>query len=266
MQSLEPAFDRAGPQHLPGLHRLGDALELDRSEVATVEQISDEFARAGGDHHTVGIGHRLQSCRQVQGFADGMTLAHLGEGEQVAHDHETAGDADAGLHRHACVHLDAAHGADELEARADRLLGGILARFRVAEVDERAVAHVAGHEATERLHRLGDAAVIGRHDLAHVLGIEARGQGGRPDQVAEQRGELAAFRVVDQRARWRPGGGRRRVRRRRPQRGDGLHQLLAVTKQDPELLEILFGELGQHLGVNGVVAKGLLVDRQIEAA
>jgi hypothetical protein len=263
MQRLEAAFDRARPQHLPDVHGLGDALEVHHAEVAAIEQVAHQPARAVGDHDGVGLGDTLQPRRQVQGLADGVAFAHLGESQEIAHDDEAAGDADPRLHREAGVHLDGANSRNQLQAGADGLLGVVLARFGVAEVDQRAVAGVPGDEAAERLHGLGHAMVIRGHHLAHVLGIEPRGQRGRPDQVAEQRRELAAFRDV--------GALRRsrhllRNRRGRFQRGDRLEQLLAVAEHDAEFLEVGLGQLAQHLGIDGVVPKCLLEERQIKTA
>src|SRR5271168_371437 len=45
-QRLEPAGDDARMQHLPSRHRRGDALDLDGAEVAVLEQIADQPARA----------------------------------------------------------------------------------------------------------------------------------------------------------------------------------------------------------------------------
>src|SRR5262245_9382009 len=41
-QSLEPAFRRAAPEDLPGVHRLGEALEGYCTEVKIVEQLAGE--------------------------------------------------------------------------------------------------------------------------------------------------------------------------------------------------------------------------------
>ena len=50
----------------------------------------------------------------------------------------------------------------------------VLVRLRIAEVDQDTVAHVFRHEATEALHGLGDALLIGRNDLAQVFRVHAR--------------------------------------------------------------------------------------------
>jgi hypothetical protein len=53
---------------------------------------------------------------------------------------------------------------------SNRPLGIVLMRSRIAEIDRHAVAHVLGDEAIEPGDPLGDGAVIGRDDLAQILG------------------------------------------------------------------------------------------------
>ena len=45
--------------------------------------------------------------------------------------------------------------------------------MRVAEVDQNAVAHVLRNKATEALHGLGDALLIGRNHFAEVFRVHA---------------------------------------------------------------------------------------------
>ena len=65
--------------------------------------------------------------------------------------------------------------------------------LRIAEVHEHAVAHVLRYEAAEALHSLGDAFLIGGNDLAQVLGVHARGECRRTDEVREHHRDLAAL-------------------------------------------------------------------------
>ena len=62
---------------------------------------------------------------------------------------------------------------DQLQPCAHRPLRVVLMGLRIAEVDEHAVAHVFGNEAIEAAHGVGDAFLIGRNDLAQVLGVHA---------------------------------------------------------------------------------------------
>ena len=61
---------------------------------------------------------------------------------------------------------------------------------RVTEIDQHAVAHVFGDKAAKAADGVGDAAVVGADDLAQILGIEARRQRRRTDQIAEHQRQL----------------------------------------------------------------------------
>src|SRR5215472_8487787 len=66
-------------------------------------------------------------------------------------------------------------------------------RLRVSEVRQYPVPHVLRHEPARLGDLLSAAAVIRADDLAHVLGVEASGERGRADEIAEHDGELAAL-------------------------------------------------------------------------
>ncbi len=55
-QCLEPARHHTRTQYLPGRHRPGDALDLDGAEIAVLEKIADQSARARGDDDRVRLG------------------------------------------------------------------------------------------------------------------------------------------------------------------------------------------------------------------
>jgi len=55
-QCLEPARDDTLAQYLPGRHRLGDPLHLDGAEIAVLEEIADQPARARRDDDRVRLG------------------------------------------------------------------------------------------------------------------------------------------------------------------------------------------------------------------
>jgi hypothetical protein len=90
-------------------------------------------------------------------------------------------------------------------------------RARPAEIGQDAVAQELGNVPLEPADDLGAGSVIGAHDLAQVLRIQARRQLGRADQVAKQNGELAAF-----------GLGRPRRRDRLCARGGAVPSLSAA--------------------------------------
>ena len=67
------------------------------------------------------------------------------------------------------------------------LLGIVLARVRIAEIDQVAVAEMSRDEFTKRLDRLDDTRVIGAYEFIEVFRIKTRAQCGRTDQIAETR-------------------------------------------------------------------------------
>jgi hypothetical protein len=66
-------------------------------------------------------------------------------------------------------------------------------RLRIAEIDQDAVAHIFGDKAGEAGDGVGDAAMIGAENLAQILGVVARCERRRADQIAEHYGQLAAL-------------------------------------------------------------------------
>ena len=139
--------------------------------------------------------------------------------------------------------LSAVTARDQLQPRPHRPLGVVLMRLRIAEIDQHAVAHVFRHEAAEAAHGLGDAFLIGRNDLAQVLGVHAGGERRRTDQVREHHRDLAALGGVV-RLRFRTA---RAPAKRTSVAGTsaaiGLQQLLAMAeRRDANVLEIVVGQ------------------------
>ena len=134
---------------------------MNRAKLAALEQAADAPPCFGVDHRAAGISERLQPRGEVRGLADHRLLLCGAGAQQVAHDGEAAGDADA------CGQPLA--GWRNLADRLQRGQGGAhgalgigLVGLRPAEIDQDAVAHVLGDEALEAADRLGDAAVVGR--------------------------------------------------------------------------------------------------------
>src|SRR5882672_6149547 len=67
----------------------------------------------------------------------------------------------------------------------------MLMRLRIAEIDQYAVAHVAGDEPAEPGDGFGHVCLIGDHHLAQILGVEPHRECRRADEVAEHDRELA---------------------------------------------------------------------------
>ena len=68
----------------------------------------------------------------------------------------------------------AAYSGDQLQPCAHGSLCVVLVGLGIPEVDQDPIAHVLRYEATEALHGLCDALLIGRNNLAEVFGVHAR--------------------------------------------------------------------------------------------
>jgi hypothetical protein len=94
-----------------------------------------------------------------------------GEDWSITDDHQTCCGTDPRLQGR--VGLQAAHGSDQLQPCAHSALCVVLVRLRVTKVGQDPVAHVFRHEAAEAAHRLGDARLIGRNDIAQATRAES---------------------------------------------------------------------------------------------
>ena len=128
-QRLEPALHRARTQHLPSRHRRGDALDLDGAEIAVLEEIADQPARARGDDDRVRLGQGLQPGGEVRRFADDRLLLRRAFADQIADDHQPSGDPDARLELDGSD-IQTSDGVDDIQSGADRALGIVLMRLR----------------------------------------------------------------------------------------------------------------------------------------
>ena len=133
-----------------------------------------------------------------------------------------------------------------LQPGAHGLLGVVLVGLRIAEIDEHAVAQIFGHETAVAAHRLGDACLIGRNQLAQVFGVH------RPESAVEP------TRSENMTVTWRRSAescgcgamGCRRLSLRRPRLdafkvGNRAQHFAPITEKDTQLLQILIGQVGK---------------------
>ena len=126
---------------------------------------------------------------------------------------------------------------------------------RVAEIDQNAVAHVFRNKPVEVPDEISDGAMICSDDLAQILGIEASGELGRADQIAEHHRQLPALGIGPH---GRIAGGR--CRHRGTERGDGVEQPPTMPDQDDaEILQILGRQARQYPLIDLVRAERRLV-------
>ena len=150
------------------------------------------MACGGVDHNAARLGQRLQPRGAVRRIADRGLFARLAGVDPVADHHEPGGDPDANAQAFA---LDGrgGHGLGRGKRGMDRLLRVRLARLRPAEIDQHAVANVAGNEAAEPRDRPGNTALVAADQRAEVFRVEPRRELRRADQIAEHNAEMAAL-------------------------------------------------------------------------
>src|SRR5215813_10592337 len=130
---------------------------------------------------------------------------------------------------------------------------------RVAEIDQDAIAHVFRDKAVEPRDDLGDGAVIRANDLAQIFGIELRRERGRADEIAEHHRELAALRserAVGAVLLCDLGSSSAGPRGLVSQYRNGGKEFPAVAYRTyANGDQIVGGEVGQHLGIDIIVAE-----------
>ena len=153
------------------------------------------------------------------------------------------------------------------QRREHGALGVALLRLGIAEQRHQPVAELLQHVAAERSHGGRGGVEVTPHRIAPVVRIELRGEARRAREVAKHdRDRTARSRVL---LRLGQDGCDRRflgADLRRTEARDRLEQALAVTKQYPNLTEIVFRQVGQNIHADGVISKLRLVLAEIEAS
>jgi hypothetical protein len=135
----------------------------------------------------------LQSRREIRRLAHYTTLLGFAGTDQIAYDDETCGNTDTDRQSAAGRSRHWPRGRHNLQTGANRSLGVVLMRPRVAEVCQNPVAHILGHESIETPdHRRNVFVVLAEH-LAQVFRVKPRRNRGRADEVAEHDSETPTF-------------------------------------------------------------------------
>ena len=161
------------------MHRCGNALEVLRAEVLQLKQRAEKFFCVLSDDDCVWLSHPLQAPRQIGRLAHNAALLCLPRSDQVADHNEARCYADTGLQRSTC--LERGYCRDQFQPGAHRPLGVILMGLGVTEINKRPVAQILRQKAAEAAHRIGDALLIGRDDLAQILRVHSCGERCRTD-------------------------------------------------------------------------------------
>ncbi len=172
VQRFEPTLGTAFALDPKGPDRLGEALEMLRTEISELEEATYEPPGTPTDDDAARRRERLEPRRQVRRLADHRLFLCAALADQLA-DHDQAGrDADPGRQGFAGRHRQSADCLGQCQPGAHRPLGLVLVRLRPAEVGEHTIAHVFGDVPAPALHHLGAGAMIGADHLPHVLGVE----------------------------------------------------------------------------------------------
>ncbi len=161
------------------------------------KDVADEVVRGSADQNGIGAGECLQACGEVGCLADDRLLARGAFADRLTDHHEPSGDADAhgeaGPIAAGDLGAERRQRVDDREAGANRALGILLLRVRVAEIDEHAVAHELSDVAVEAPDSFAHRLLIGADHVTHIFGIDLRREARRLRQVAEHHGQVAAL-------------------------------------------------------------------------
>ncbi len=256
--AVEPRAGEVALAHdPPGAQRLRQPLQRVRAEVLAGERFADQLARERTDDDRVRLCQCLQPRGHVRGLADDARALRRSFADDVADDHRTGGDADAHGKRRLqdVVHrTERGNRLDDRQCAPHGAFRVVLVRLRIAEIHEDAVAEVLGDVAVVARDDLRARVEIIADDVAQVLRIDARGERGRVDEIAEHHGELTPLAIAAPRRRVRVDAGGSVDRRGvAAESGNRLQQLLAWSERNVETLQILLRQLAQDVEIDLVL-------------
>src|SRR5262245_42217545 len=157
------------------------------------EEPGHEAVRRLRDEDFVRPGELLCACRQVYRFAE-----YLGVLPTTLADHHVAGvDRDPDRELDPMLSLESLvqlyERIDDRDASARAALRAVVVNDRIPEVRKEAVSLEPREVASEALDRLRAATLEARIDRVPLLHVETRRQVRRPDDVAEQHGQVPSF-------------------------------------------------------------------------
>jgi hypothetical protein len=181
---------RDRPKCLPGRHRLGLALELERLELLVADGVR-RGARGGlADRDASGPRGALEAGGDVHGVANDRVGVADRAGQDLA-----GVDADAKVEVDAVGEslVDLLHRVLHAEGGPDRTFGIVLMGHGRAEQGHDVVADVLVDGAAEARHLLAQAPQRALHERLDRLGIHPLGHRRVAGQVGEQHGDAAAL-------------------------------------------------------------------------
>ena len=157
-----------------------------------IEDRRDQPLRVLRDLDRAGLRGLLHARGEVHRVAHRRVFGHVLRAD-VADDHGAGVDADAHREVQAVLAFDLLRErfdlVQDLQRREDRPLRIILVRDGRAEEREESVAHEPGDRPLVALDRSGQDRERAVHQLPPIFRIQPLGEGGRSDDVTEQRGD-----------------------------------------------------------------------------
>ena len=144
------------------------------------------MACACGNHDTTWLCSGLQPRCQIGCLAHHGTLLCGSCTDEITDNDQAGRDTHTDTER--VGWLKRGDGIYERESRPHCLLCVLLVCGGIPKINQDTVAHKFGDVTTKPCDRMCYAAVIGTNHVAQILRIEARGERGRADQVAEHDG------------------------------------------------------------------------------
>jgi hypothetical protein len=163
-------LSRAGSSSAAGHDRTSAIRSSDRPKICSSFSPGDSRRHAAteGDHYSVGLGQGLETSGEIGCVAGDIVLGNL-----AADDNQPGGNPHPRMKLFGLIELR--HPIDQRQPASSGALGIVLVRLRIAEINQDAVAHIAGAKPAKARDNLCDAAMIGPDDPAQILGIEPRG-------------------------------------------------------------------------------------------
>src|SRR5580692_5340860 len=132
MQSLEPAFDCAFASHAPRDHWRNEAFQLYVAEFLALEDLACQLVRVCGDDDAAWFRQGLQTCREIWRLTHDTALVGFANTHKIAHNHEACGNAYPHRQSSARRSRHRPRRRYDFQTRANRPLGIVLMRLRVA--------------------------------------------------------------------------------------------------------------------------------------
>jgi hypothetical protein len=171
---------------------LREAFQGDAAEVAVFEQIADQPPGSWVDDHGVGFGKGLQSRGEIGGLPGNIPFLCLTDTGKAAGNNQASSNADTNLQ--SLGNLEVTDGLDLSQASAHCALGIIFMGLWIAEISQDAITHVSRDKAIVPTDRLSGALLVRTQNIAQILGIEARRECSRVNNVAEHDRDLPPLR------------------------------------------------------------------------